>query len=585
MKATISKAAVFASMLMLSTAGVGEEACSNAVMLARAKLDDRPGVSNIVLRLTTCTGETNKYEKVLSGEAKAEYIEFEQFMADGLEALNRADLLAEVRPGGVDGSPFWNVCAKQFLYAPAFDFKPVANARRYRFEVTDADGRAHVFEADSPTASLSPVWREVAVGNARVVCAGVGADGADCGAAGERTFYRAAPFEPGAYPPAARGYAESARRALACVMELPHVKCWKSGEIDKTFQLNCFPSKMVQGAVLAMARYAEICPEAREEALAIAEGAAQWMMRHSVEEPESLRGLPITFYDYYEETKALGDKYDSKKIAHERRDQIWLIYPPYVATAFLRLWHATGKRQYFDYARNVADRYLGLQREDGSWPLVVEFPSGRAPVPNDAGATVVCQFLETMSRETGDVRYRQTADRALPSILRFVETFDWEGQFEDTAVQRKPYANLSKHIAADTMIYLLDRDPGGRYVKAAREALRFAEDQFVAWSRPAHKSWFTPGVIEQYSCAVTINSSFAKMIKFYLKLYEKEGNPLDLAKARALGDSLTRGQMPDGMIPTVLPYDPGRAGRQWVNCTVAAIEALDALAALEPPSN
>jgi hypothetical protein len=34
----------------------------------------------------TYTGETNKYEKVLSGEAKAEYLEFEQFMADGPEA-------------------------------------------------------------------------------------------------------------------------------------------------------------------------------------------------------------------------------------------------------------------------------------------------------------------------------------------------------------------------------------------------------------------------------------------------------------------------------------------------------------------
>ena len=47
---------------------------------------DSPGVSNIVLRLMTYTGETNKYEKVLSGEAKAEYLEFEQFMADGPEA-------------------------------------------------------------------------------------------------------------------------------------------------------------------------------------------------------------------------------------------------------------------------------------------------------------------------------------------------------------------------------------------------------------------------------------------------------------------------------------------------------------------
>ncbi len=63
-------------------------------------------------------------------------------------------------------------------------------------------------------------------------------------------------------------------------------------------------------------------------------------------------------------------------------------------------------------------------------------------------------------------------------------------------------------------------------------------------------------------------------------LYEKQKSPLDPAKARALGDSLTRGQMADGLIPTVLPFDPGRAGRQWDNCTFAAIEALDALAAI-----
>ena len=47
---------------------------------------DRPGVSNLVLRLMSYTGETNKYEKVLSGEAKTEYLEFEQFMADGPES-------------------------------------------------------------------------------------------------------------------------------------------------------------------------------------------------------------------------------------------------------------------------------------------------------------------------------------------------------------------------------------------------------------------------------------------------------------------------------------------------------------------
>ena len=53
---------------------------------------DRPGVSNIVLRLMAYTGETNKYTKVLSGEAKVEYLEFEQFMSEGPEAPRQPSL-------------------------------------------------------------------------------------------------------------------------------------------------------------------------------------------------------------------------------------------------------------------------------------------------------------------------------------------------------------------------------------------------------------------------------------------------------------------------------------------------------------
>ena len=45
-------------------------------------------VSNIVYKLMAYTGETNKYEKILSGEAKTEYLEFEQFMRNGPESTD-----------------------------------------------------------------------------------------------------------------------------------------------------------------------------------------------------------------------------------------------------------------------------------------------------------------------------------------------------------------------------------------------------------------------------------------------------------------------------------------------------------------
>lgn len=47
---------------------------------------DQAGVSNIVQKLIVFTGETNKYEKVLTGDAKVEHLEFEQFMSEGPES-------------------------------------------------------------------------------------------------------------------------------------------------------------------------------------------------------------------------------------------------------------------------------------------------------------------------------------------------------------------------------------------------------------------------------------------------------------------------------------------------------------------
>ena len=489
-------------------------------------------------------------------------------MSAGLAELNAEDLKAEVRPGDGVTQPFWNVCSKQFLYAPSFDFKALPGAVKYGFRITDAKGRVHDFEADRPTASLAPVWMSVAPGPAKIV---VTANGTNV--VGRREFHRAAPFAPGSYPPAARPYGECASRALEWMFGCAWVRHWAEGSIDKTYQLNCFPSKMVPAVIDSMLMYAERHPERRGEALKIAENAARWLMENSVREPESMKGLPITYFDYFEETKSLGDPWDSKQISHRKRDQVMMIYPASVARAYLRLARATGRCAYFDYAKNIAERYLVLQRTDGSWPFVLQFPSGKVLSANAAGETDICEFLDEMSAETGDVRYRAASDRAIPSMERRIRTFDWEGQFEDVKPQAKPYANLSKHIAADTMIYLLGRD-SKKYRTTAREALRFAEDQFVAWSSPAQGSWYVPGVIEQFECAVTIDASYAKMIRFYLKLYEAEGNPLDLAKARALGDAVTRNQMPDGLIPTVFPYDAGRAGRHWLNCMCATIRGL-----------
>src|SRR5205814_1086355 len=62
----------------------------------------------------------------------------------------------------------WNEHAKQFMFAPAFDFKPVEGAKEYRFTIEAADSQHFSFVAAAPSASLSPVWDNVPVGDVTV---------------------------------------------------------------------------------------------------------------------------------------------------------------------------------------------------------------------------------------------------------------------------------------------------------------------------------------------------------------------------------------------------------------------------------
>ena len=89
-----------------------------------------------------------------------------------LTAKASAEYAQPLRPGGIDGSPFWNIHSTRFTYAPAFDFKTVDGAESYRFTLTHENGEEHVFVAASPRESLSSVWNDVLPGNVTLVVEG-----------------------------------------------------------------------------------------------------------------------------------------------------------------------------------------------------------------------------------------------------------------------------------------------------------------------------------------------------------------------------------------------------------------------------
>ena len=497
-----------------------------------------------------------------------------------------------VRRGGVEGRPYWNAHSIMFLYPPAFEFKRVEGAAKYRFDVTDDIHEKLSFMADSPEADLSPVWLKLPTGYVTVVVTGVDATGKDLGVAGRRTFWRKAPFKEGTYPKAKYGYAECAGMIFENLRTRE-----TSRHLDRTGRLlqiqeNRYPTKMLNGLIRSMVQYAEISAERRSEALSLAKKAADCLLAFSEK--------PTARYPFFPPTYN-PEKYEAN-FEWERRRKCMTIYPAYAASAYLSLYEAVGDEKYLKAATAIGETYLAFQGDDGTWPLTIDFDEGPYGV-NRLMPLDVAQLFDRLFRKTGDGRFRAAGDKAFAYIERnLVESWNWEGQFEDTPLTDH-YKNLTKHPACSTAIYLLERYPGDREKLAlARELLRFAEDQFVNWERPYdtgrrvpdkrkftgfydrfwdQDQWIMPSVMEQYGCYAPVDASAAKLVRTYLALYRAEKRPDDLAKARALADTATRCTSSDGLESTW--WSENMLDKEiWPNCMGAMAAALSELAAAVP---
>ena len=510
---------------------------------------------------------------------------------------NRRDLEQEIRPGEKNGGNFWNVRSKLFIYPPSFDFRRIAGAASYRFQVLDDVHCSHEFVTDRPTASLLPVWRELPVGFTTVSCRALDETGNDLGLAGERVFWRSAPFDPAECAPAKRGYAEANRLLLDFLCRWPEVARLEAGakpDIARGSNFESYPSKMQSALIRAMIVLSHERPDCRERALRLARISADYLLSTCEGPGSPLEGFTAT----YAGSGQMAGRYSGMHM---------LVYPADSGMAFLSLYRETKDQKYLEAAIRIGGTYLRLQGEDGTWFLKVYAKDASPVVPNRLIPTSVVPFLEELYREIGDKRFRMGADRAFAWIERGpLRDWDWSGQFEDSKPADFRYANLTKHMACDTALYLLERYPGDRRRLAqARDIIRFSEDQFVVWRAPCRPdgkgpwspvypffAWRTPAALEQYSCYLPIDASAAKLVKTYLALYRAEGRDLDLAKALALGDAIVNNQDDNGRIRTywipetedsddLLAGTVGMpSGGDWFNCAVADAAALELLSAV-----
>ena len=500
-----------------------------------------------------------------------------------LNAQAAEEYLQPIRPGYEGRNPFWNKFAKKFIYAPAFDFPEVEGAVAYKFTVKPAaEGAAQewTFTAECPKSPLSPIWNEITPGNVVLTVEALDADGKVMAQVGERKFLRDFPFT-GPYPDAVRDYKEAARMAIYYIHRMPAIQNWKTQTVpDMSYDHNTYPCKIIGATIRNEVLVAKEFPLLADDAITMAKNAAAFLIDMSQPEGSPLAFFPPTYYLDYVSSKR--DWNQGKTMTLEACA---------AGHAFLDLYDYTGEQLYYDRAIGIADTYLKLQGEDGSYPIKVDFVTGE-PV-NDVKAMLhpLLNYMQRLRSQYGLTKYDVITEKGEKWMNEVaVETFNMTGQFEDVNVLGlEPYENLTNCTAAPYASYLLKKENmTDMDLQNAKDLIRMSEDQFTFWdivpNEHGVKRFAAPCVVEQYKYWTPVDASAHNVSMAFLDLYEATGDKLAFAKAKALIDNMTVVQNKcSGQMPTTWDLrSPERELRRtfWTNCTWASVTALLRMAEL-----
>ena len=534
-----------------------------------------------------CLSPTLSLALMLLSLRPATTVALEEREARVLAERARAESGVPVRPFVPGAQPAWNGRAVQFLHAPAFGLPSVKGAVRYRFSVKDSDGREASSFADEPWAALTPVWADLKPGPVTLTVEGLDAAGVPLPGPAVRSFHRAPTFSPSASVPP--DFGASAEKALVALADSPDLACWfKGSEPDPAFPMYRYPAKIVGAAAAALARRAAGLPDGagREACVGAARRAADHMLSLVPVGKAAWAHHPPTYHPTLYADKLKGHMASGRYMTNCGAE---------AGRSLLEVHAVTREARYLEAAVRIAETYRRNQLHSGSWWLFVDPATGAPAATNVLIPTSVLAFLDELEAVTADGAFRDVTARALAWTMENpVRTWDWQGQFEDVR-PAPPYENLTKHEACDLAIHLFGlKDTSEARRRLAQDLLRFAEDQFVVWEgRPSadpvrqgadgagarSRRWLTPCVLEQYRCYAPVSASSAKLIRAFLAAWSATGDRMHLEKARALGVTLTQVQSH--------PRAPGRyqtwvmnpPGAMWFNCELAAVRAMQELAA------
>jgi len=175
-------------------------------------------------------------------------------------AIAKAESLIPIRPGVPGKTPFWNGSAQQFIYAPAFDYKPIAGTAKYLYKITCEDNTTHNFINKVPYAALSEAWETMPIGLFELQVIAQNRAGDSIGLSGSGKYYKAAYFN-GPYHQPVMPYDQSAVLALDQLMKKDYVEYWLTNNVPDPKYLNYrYPAKIYSALVIGAITYAQLKP-------------------------------------------------------------------------------------------------------------------------------------------------------------------------------------------------------------------------------------------------------------------------------------------------------------------------------------
>ncbi|MGV3527882.1 MAG: hypothetical protein ACO1OO_03225 [Flavisolibacter sp.] len=480
-----------------------------------------------------------------------------------------AESVVSIHPGVPGKTPFWNANAHQFIYAPAFDYKEVAGAKTYRFNlVSETNGKTYSFESEVPYSPLSRVWEDVPVGYFNLSVAALNEVKDSIGLAGKGRYYRAAPFN-GVYHQPVLPYDSSARLALDRLMHKDFVTYWLENKTPKWDYINySYPAKIYSALVIGAITHAKLkagTPDA-QTSTKIARIVADYMLSIRFKEGSPWANFVPTYY---------GPRSENNKKPNLRPINSFSIMGVDAGNAFLDLYDFTGDKKYLTAAEQIAQTYLQRQLPSGTWYQFVNHETGEPTAPNLVIPTAMINYFDRLRSQYGMKGLESATANALNWIMENpVKTFNWQGQFEDIRA-RPPYENLSREQACDLAMYLFRNNQN---LPLAEELVRFSEDQFVIWEQPLpiafqepkpggrSENWITPSVQEQYVFWMPVGRAAGVMMETFIYAYKATGKEIYKAKAASIANSFTVVQKAHkGDYPTYFTAYPLN---HWLNSTV-----------------